>query len=398
MVFGGDLGRTLEQTAPAPRMKSDTWQRYFLPAFTFMSVVIGGGYATGRELVEFFMPAGPIGGLLGMAVTAVVWGALFALSLELARMTRSFDYRSFFRQLLGRGWVLFEVAFIALLLLVLAVLGAASGEIIGNLLHAPTWIGVCAFLVVIAVLAWLGASAIEAFLSAWGVVLLCAYVVFTIVCLTAFGERIEATFAAADGPGPGWLAGGLTYAGYNVAIAPALLFCARHQQRRRESLISGALAGPVAMLPGIFFYIAMLARYPEIAAAPVPLQVLLQALDAPWLAIGMQIAIFGTLAQTGIGVLHGLNERMLGARARAGTAEARRLRLALSVGVSLLAIVLATRIGLIDLIAKGYGYTGWIILAIYAVPLLTVGVWRIFFRASVPARTEPPAVSARGET
>jgi uncharacterized membrane protein YkvI len=34
-----------------------TWfQRYLLPGLAFKAVVIGGGYATGRELAEFFMP------------------------------------------------------------------------------------------------------------------------------------------------------------------------------------------------------------------------------------------------------------------------------------------------------------------------------------------------------
>ncbi|HZF26036.1 MAG TPA: hypothetical protein VEZ88_07220 [Steroidobacteraceae bacterium] len=376
------------------------WQRYLLPAFTFMSVVIGGGYATGRELAEFFMPAGPVGGLLGMLVTACVWGVIFALSLDLARTTQSFDYRSFFYQLLGRGWVLFEIAYLILLLLVLAVLGAASGAIVADLLHTPQWVGVVAFLAVIAVLSWSGRAAIEAFFSTWGVFLFLAYLVFMIVCVAAFGERIEAAFVSAAGPGSGWLSGGLTYAGYNIAIAPALLFCARHQQRRRESLISGLIAGPIAMLPGILFYIAMLARYPEIARAPIPLQVLLHALDAPWLAVGMQIAIFGTLAQTGIGVLHGFNERLLGARADTASAAVRRLRLGVSVGLALIAIVLATRIGLIDLIAKGYGYLAWVIIAIYAVPLLTIGVWRILksVRLEQQQRAAHSALPAKGET
>jgi uncharacterized membrane protein YkvI len=363
-------------------MADGIWQRYLLPAFTFMSVVIGGGYATGRELVEFFMPAGPIGGLLGMLVTACAWGTIFALSLELARATRSFDYRSFFRQLLGRGWVLFEIAYLALLLLVLAVLGAACGEIAADVVHTPPWTGVVAFLVLIAMLAWLGTAAIETFFSAWGVVLFVSYWVFLAICLATFGDRIGASFADAGGPGQGWLKGGLTYAGYNIAIAPALLFCARHHRHRRESLISGALAGPIAITPGVLLYIAMLARYPEIATAPIPLQVLLHALDVTWVAIGMQIAIFGTLVQTGIGVLHGFNERLLGARADTGSAPVRRLRLGVSVGISLVAILLATRIGLIDLIAKGYGQIAWIIIAIYAVPLLTVGVWRITRTAS----------------
>lgn len=341
-----------------------------------MSVVIGGGYATGRELVEFFMPAGPVGGLLGMLVTATAWSLVFALSLELARVTRSFEYRSFFRHLLGPGWVLFEAAYLALLLLILAVLGAASGEIVAHETGIAVWIGTVLFMACIAVLVYAGASAIERFLSAWGVVLGCAYVIFFATVLSSFDDSIAATLQGPEPVRSGWVTGGLMYASYNLVTAPALLFCARYQQCRRESLLAGALAGPVAILPGVLFFVAMLARYPEIAAAPVPLQVMLDALDRPLLAAFMQIAIFGTLVQTAIGVLHGFNERVLGARASVRT-EARGLRLAISLGLCVLAIVLATRIGLIDLIAKGYGFLSWVILAVYVVPLLIVGTWRL---------------------
>ena len=155
--------------------------------------------------------------------------------------------------------------------------------------------------------------------------------------------------------------------------APALLFCARYQQRRRESLIAGALAGPVAMVPGILFFITMLARYPDIAAAPIPLQVLLDALNMPLLAVFMQIAIFGTLVQTGIGVLHGFNERLVGKGADGVIRDTRAMRLLVSTGLCVIAIVLATRFGLIDLIAKGYGYLSWVVLAVYVVPVLIIG-------------------------
>ena len=43
--------------------KSSWFQRYLLPGLAFKAVVIGGGYATGRELAEFFLPSGPRGGL-----------------------------------------------------------------------------------------------------------------------------------------------------------------------------------------------------------------------------------------------------------------------------------------------------------------------------------------------
>ena len=358
----------------------DAWRRRFLPAFTFLSVVIGGGYATGRELVQFFMPAGPLAGLLGMAVTAVAWSVVLALSLELARLTQSYDYRAFFRVLLGRAWFLFEIAFLALMLVVLAVLGAASGELAQDVFGGPPWAGTAGFLVLIALLAWLGTGAIEAFFSVWGLLLVAAYALFLGVCLFAFGDAIRAALAAPSAPVTGWFRGGMTYAGYNIAIVPALLFCARHQVRRREALAAGALAGPIAILPAAVFYVALLAQYPEIMNAPIPLQSLLHALDRPWLTVGMQLAIYGTLVQTGIGILHGFNERLLGRRADSAAMSARGARLAVSVALALAALLLATRIGLIDLIAKGYGWLAWAIIAVYAVPLATVGAWKIFLR------------------
>jgi uncharacterized membrane protein YkvI len=96
------------------------------------------------------------------------------------------------------------------------------------------------------------------------------------------------------------------------------------------------------------------------------------------LAVFMQIAIFGTLVQTGIGVLHGFNERLVGQseegkRSGGVIRDTRIVRLLISLGLCVIAIVLATRIGLIDLIAKGYGYLSWVILAVYVVPVLIIG-------------------------
>src|SRR5580692_12871182 len=86
-------------------------QRWILPGLAFKAVVIGGGYATGRELAEFFMPSGPQGGLLAMLLAMLIWSAVCAVTFCLARMTASWDYRTFFKNLLGPFWLLFEIAY-----------------------------------------------------------------------------------------------------------------------------------------------------------------------------------------------------------------------------------------------------------------------------------------------
>jgi len=363
-----------------PSMNAGVWRRYFVPGFTFMCVVIGGGYATGRELVQFFMPAGPLGGLLGMGVTAIVWSVIFAVSLELARVTRSFEYRSFFRQLLGRGWIVFELTYLAILLLVLAVLGAASGEMTHAALGVPIWCGTLALVTLVAAIASLGSAPIEALFSAWGLLLYATYGVFLIVSLTVFNETIRGTLGSTHAIGQGWLQGGLAYAGYNLAVVPALLFCARHQTRRREALIAGALAGPIAIIPGMLFFLALLALYPQIRDSALPVQSLLVALDRPYLSLATQVILFGTLAKTGVGIVHGFNERLLAAMPGIAPRRARAIRLLVPLGLSAVAILLAARVGLVALIAKGYGHIAWVVIAIYAVPLLTVGIWQIYRR------------------
>ncbi len=43
----------------------------------------------------------------------------------------------------------------------------------------------------------------------------------------------------------------------------------------------------------------------------------------------------------------------------------------------LLAGTLLAGVGLVDLIARGYGTLTWVFLLVYVVPVLTLGLWRI---------------------
>ena len=107
--------------------------------------MIGGGYATGRELAEFFMPSGPQGGSLAMLLAMAIWSVVCALTFVFAHMTtRSFDYRSFFKTLLGPCWVVFELAYLVFMVLILAVFGAAAGrDRASRCSAAPSWSARC---------------------------------------------------------------------------------------------------------------------------------------------------------------------------------------------------------------------------------------------------------------
>jgi uncharacterized membrane protein YkvI len=368
-------------------VKRSLFNRLFLPGFLLQSIVIGGGYATGRELVEFFLSAGPVGGVFGMLVATVLFSIASALCFEFARLTRSFNYRSFFGALLGPGWFLYEIAYGVLGLLVLAVIAAAAGEMIAVHWAWPRTAGILLLIAPIGLLVFRGTALIEKVLAAWSFVLYATYVVLVVLYLHRYGGDLADIYAASPAAA-GWFARGVKYFGYNLAVIPLVLFCVPHMRSRGDAIAAGLLAGPLVMLPAAMFYVAMSASWPEIAGVAVPADFMLQRLDLHWLQAVFYIVVFGTFVETGTGFIHALNERIeLHFHTRAAHMPAW-LRPAIAAAALACAAVLAVRFGIIDLIAKGYGTLTWVIVAVFALPLATVGVWRIAGSRAVAAPPE----------
>ena len=358
-------------------LASSFFRKYLLPGFVFQSIVIGGGYGTGRELVEFFMTDGPAAGLLGMVVATVIWSVVLAVSFEFARKKRTFEYRSFISGLLGRGWVLFEFVYVVGLVLVVAVMGSAAGEILYQMTGLPQLAGILIMILAVGVLAFFGSTLIERFFSVWSIVLYGVFALVIILAVTRLGGGIAATMTEYDATS-NWWSSGARYAAYNVGLMPAMLFTLRHLETRREAVVSGLLAGVLAMLPGIAIYVAMLGGYPDIKSESIPIISLLTVLDAPYLMVALQVVLFGTFIETGVGLVHGFNERVAGVFAENGRILSAGWRAGIAVGLLILSIFLADALGLIRLIADGYGALTWGYWLVFVIPVLTIGLWRIF--------------------
>jgi uncharacterized membrane protein YkvI len=364
-------------TAEETSTGSSRFQRWILPGLAFKAVVIGGGYATGRELAEFFLPSGPWGGLAGMLLAALLWSAVCVLTFIFARASGARDYRAFFRSLLGPGAIVFEIAYILFVILILAVFGAAAGAIGSATFGLPTLAGTLALMASIAAVATFGNSSVERLFKYVSLILYGVYALFVALALSHFGDRIAAAFTLPV-PVNGWALGGLTYASYNIVGAIVILPVVRHMIDNRDAVVAGLIAGPLAMIPGLLFFICMVAFYPVIGAETLPSDFLLRRLDAPLFHLLFQLMIFAALLESGTAAVHAINERIAGAlRRRRSEPLGRRARLLISVTLLVCCMLIAERFGLVALIAKGYRALAGIFLAVYVLPLLTIGIIRL---------------------
>lgn len=349
---------------------------YIIPGAVFQSVMVGGGYGTGREIVEYFTSFGILGGLLALGIAYVVLATVLALTFELARLFGAYDYRSFFKLLLGRGWIAFEVLIILQFLLVLAVLASAAGNILRNNFGLPYGVGLAIMLAVVGVLTFFGREIIARVLTFWSLFLYAVFIAFFIQVFNNDWTPIADALQRAEIVN-GWSWSGFKYALYNLAAAPLLLYTARSFSNRGETLRSGAVAAVIAILPALIFHFSFFADYPAVLDAAIPVYSMMDGMGMTTLLLVYSAMLFGTFIETGAGMLQGINDRIDAYLIeKRGTGTTRGVHATLAVCAVAVSALLSL-VGITTLIAKGYGTMAWGFFAVYVIPLVTVGLARV---------------------
>ena len=363
------------------------FQQYLLPGIVFQSVLIGGAYATGREIVQYGARFGARG-LWSIAAIFLGFSLMCVLAFEFARVSRAYDYRNFVRALIGPVWPLFDALFVAMAILVIAVVGAASGDVVEEILGLPYWVGVVVVICLVGALNAAGRAAIERFKTVGSAVLYAGYVVFAGAVLYERWPQTMAALRAGSGTeggdgGPSIAAAfgvGVLYVGYNLATMPATFFTLDRLTERRQAIGAGLIAGLMATVPFVLTYLAIMGYYPdaEVTAANVPWLVMLGRVGGGTLLAVFAFVIVWTLVETSTGMIHAIVDRVAVNLAEVGRPPMSRGQVgALTVTVLTLAAVLS-RLGLIELVSRGYTVMAYGFLLLFALPLCTVGVYRIF--------------------
>ena len=200
------------------------FKKFILPGLIFQSLVIGGGYGTGRELVEFFLLLGPKSGLYGMIISLIIWCIVLSFTFDLSRKFQTYDYRSFLKKLLGKGWVFYEITYLIGLVLVISVLASASGNLLNEALNISNIYGIILMILLIGIFSYFGSKLVMKFLSYWSIALYFVFLILIISIGSIFSENIILNFNISENK-PNWLINGFKYAAYNGGIVPAMLFC-----------------------------------------------------------------------------------------------------------------------------------------------------------------------------
>lgn len=354
--------------------------RWFLPAIVFQSIYMGGGFTTGREVMEFGGRFGVNGIYSVIFITLGFFVAAF-LSYELARIYKTFDYRTWVKMLLWKFWPIFDVAFIILAIIVIAVVGSAAANIMQDMLHLPYMLSAIVVIGAIGVLHFYGRFAIEWFEVVGTIILYAMYAILWGITLKYAWGDIGMAFErglSAETPWDASIAG-IKYFAYNMPALPAVLFTIDRLERRSDSLMAGLSSSLLVSVAFFLTWLCLLGFYtkPEVVNAPVPWYEIMKAIGGLWIRGFYVFAVFWTLIETGTGMIHAIIRRVeVQLKELKGVGLTKAQEGIIATVIAIISILFA-RYGIIALVARGYGILAWVFFATYFIPLITIGIIRI---------------------
>lgn len=355
---------------------SSAFKRLFLPGIILQSVLIGGGYATGREIVEYGGKFGASGWISGLFIF-VGFSLVAFLSMEASRYWQVYDYKSLLKKLIGNAWFAYEIVYLLLAVLIIAVMASAAGEILNQTLNFNKWVGVVLITVLVGFLNYKGEETIAKLETIGSVALFIAYFVFTYYVFSSKGSEVIKTFRdwnTSYMPEPAgfglliWT--GILYVGYNLAVYPSAFFTFRDLHSRRDSIIAAIVSGLLMTLPWFLTYFAIMAYYPDkdVLDASVPWLVMLEEFNPILIAV-FGVVVGWTLIETATGMIHAFISRIETEADQKGKPLKKITKAYISLA-ALIASLILSQVGIIDLVAKGYTVMAYAMIAVYAVPLV----------------------------
>lgn len=373
-----------EQTRGKKSFFDGNFGRFILPAIILQSTLIGGGYATGREIVAYGAKFGSLGWIAGISIF-FGFGLMAFLMFEVARIFRAYDYKSMVKNLIGPFWFLFDIIYLLLAVLIISIMAAATGSIVESTLGINYWVGVVGIAIIVGVLNLYGERLIERFETYGTLALMAGYIIFGIMVISSTWDDAMKVFASGDTSYVSdfsiWtiIWSGIIYVGYNLAVYPAALFTVKRQKSIKDTIISGLVAGVLMTLPWFLTYFALMGFYPSesVFGAEIPWLQMLNGYGT-WVVVLFGIVVGWTLVETATGMIHAFLERLDNNLEELGKKKLTKKQSGLVAFITLAASVLLAEVGIMDLVSKGYTALGYGMLIVFGLPLITVGPYRIY--------------------
>lgn len=338
-------------------------------AGAFVGVIVGAGFASGQEVMQFFTAFG-VPGLIGVMFSSAFFIFLAMALSTLGQLQKAGSHKQTISAICG-PWLGVAVDWMITFFMfaITVVMFAGAGALLEQLIGLPSLWGSIATTVLVVAIVCLDVNRVIGIISLLTVPLLLVTVIVGGLAIAGRHADLDTLNAlAAEQPrgAPNWLLAALLYVSYNiVAGAPFLIIMGGRTVQRGTAFWGGIIGG--ITLGALMLLIAggMFSRLDELAGVPMPMLKLAQQ-ASPVLGWFMGLTIFAMILNTAVGVLYSFSARVFvpdTTSFRIGTIIA---------GIAAFGLSFIGFITLVGTVYPFFGYLGFFLMAAAA-----YGWWRL---------------------
>ncbi|NLO22155.1 MAG: hypothetical protein GX119_09170 [Syntrophomonadaceae bacterium] len=239
----------------------------------YLGAVVGAGFASGQETVQFFVSHGKLG-IKGCLLAMFLFACCGALLMYIAHLHKINSYQDMLKELLGeKHSKIFDLLIAVFLFLGLSIMLSASGAIFSEHLSQPKEAGILIAALLAALFLCSGKNGlVKSFNILVPVKLACLLIITGYAALVVKNEPIAAyTALIIPQPEGGWIIASILYVAYNFALAMVILTEYQSLGSRRDGIWGGILGGTILGILIVFNYLALIKFMPMVLHYEVPM-------------------------------------------------------------------------------------------------------------------------------
>lgn len=282
-------------------------------ALSFIGLLVGAGFATGQEVVQYFTSFG-IPGMWGILVAGLVMTLAGTVFLQLGSYFHASEHNQVFRNIthpiISR---ILDVAVILTLFAVGFVMLAGAGSNMEQQFGWPAWVGSLLMLVLVMVTGMFDVDKVSQVIGLLTPTIIIAVLFVGTYTLLHMPESVDAAISASEAiesPIPNWLVSALNYNGLALILAVSMsLVIGGDNISPREAGVGGIVGGAVyAVLMAIAGF-SLLMNAENVGDSDIPMLTLVDNVH-PVLGVIMAVIIYLMIFNTAIGMFYALGKRL----------------------------------------------------------------------------------------
>lgn len=354
----------------------------FAVACVLFSSHAGGGFATGNQATQYYVQYGWIAPIM-----AVIAMALLTLTIReciiMYNSRRLSSYKELFQTLyhpFDKLSILFDIYFYTMVLCAVGAVIAGAASLLNKTYDIPYVYAVISVGAMLLAMTIFGASMVSKASTIMSIGILSSCAVIFILGINAKISVLSNLFSVRSGSGN--LAKGIlnafTYAGFQSVVIPTMISCGNTLKSPKEvsrSMMISFVINSIALVLSIIMLLGWYVEFTQAGETTLPSLYISKQLGKTYVFWAYNICLFLCFISTGVTTIYGFVAKFEEAKLLSKINKVIIRRIIVSCFIMTLSMGISM-VGLDKIIKYGYGYMGYLGIAIIIVPFLTVGVYK----------------------